>query len=116
MFDIVAQQVWLAPGATDMRKSIDGLAGIASYVLKQNPMSQHLFVFCSKDQTRIKVLYWDRNGFWLFYKRLEKGHFRWPVASGVALSISRRQLAWLLEGLTIEQKQAHRPVLAEIAI
>lgn len=116
MFDIVAQQVWLAPGATDMRKSIDGLAAIASYVLKQDPMSQHLFVFCGKDQARIKVLYWDRNGFWLFYKRLEKGRFRWPVASGAALSISRRQLGWLLEGLTIEQKQAHRPVLAEIAI
>jgi len=98
-----------------MRKSIDGLAAICSYVLKQNPMSQHLFVFCSKDQTRIKVLYWDRNGFWLFYKRLEKGRFRWPVG-GAALSISRRQLGWLLEGLTIEQKQAHRPVLAEIAI
>ena len=99
-----------------MRKNIDGLAAISSYVLKQNPMSQHLFVFCSKDQTKIKILYWDRNGFWLFYKRLEKGRFRWPVASDAALSISRRQLGWLLEGLTIEQKQAHRPVLAEIAI
>lgn len=116
MFDIVAQQVWLAPGATDMRKSIDGLAAIVSYALKQNPMSQHLFVFCSKDQTKIKVLYWDRNGFWLFYKRLEKGRFRWPVASGVALSISRRQFAWLLEGLSTDQKQAHLPVTAEIAI
>jgi len=116
MIDIIAQQVWLAPGATDMRKSIDGLAAISSYVLKQNPMSQHLFVFCSKDQTKIKVLYWDRNGFWLFYKRLEKGRFRWPVASGAALSISRRQLAWLLEGISIEQKQAHRPINVEIAI
>jgi transposase len=116
MFDIVSQQVWLAPGATDMRKSIDGLAAIVSYALKQNPMSQHLFVFCSKDQSKIKVLYWDRNGFWLFYKRLEKGRFRWPAASGAALTISRRQLGWLLEGLSTEQKQAHRPVLAEIVI
>lgn len=116
MFNIIAQQVWLAPGATDMRKSIDGLAAIVSYVLKKDPLSQHLFVFCSKDQSRIKVLYWDSNGFWLFYKRLEKGRFRWPVASGAALSISRRQLNWLLEGLTIEQKQAHRPLNVEIVV
>ncbi len=79
-------------------------------------MSQHLFVFCNKEQNKIKILYWDRNGFWLFYKRLEKGHFRWPVTSNATLSITRRELGWLLEGLTIEQKQAHRPVLAKIAI
>lgn len=116
MIDIIAQQVWLAPGATDMRKSIDGLAAISSYVLKQNPLSQHLFVFCSKDQTKIKILYWDRSGFWLFYKRLEKGRFQWPAVSGAALSISRRQLAWLMDGLTIEQKHAHRPINIEIAV
>lgn len=116
MFDIVAQQVWLAPGATDMRKSIDGLAAIASYVLKQDPMSQHLFVFCNKEQNKLKILYWDRNGFWLFYKRLEKGRFRWPDPRDGTISITRRQLVWLLEGLSIEQKQAHRPVSAKIAI
>lgn len=116
MIDIVAQQVWLVPGVTDMRKSIDGLAAIVSYTLQQNPFSQQLFIFCSRDRSRLKILFWDQNGFWLFYKRLEKGRFRWPAsqASG-ALCITRRQLAWLLDGLPIEQKTAHRPVKASIA-
>ena len=56
MFDIVAQQVWLAPGATDMRKSIDGLAGIAQFVIKQDPLAKHLFVFCNKYRNRLKIL------------------------------------------------------------
>jgi len=115
MFDIVAQQVWLAPGATDMRKSIDGLAGIAQFVIRQDPLSSHLFVFCNKHHNRLKILYWDQNGFWLFYKRLEKGRFKWPSSSSESLCISRTQLAWLLQGLSIDQKQAHRPVLAKIA-
>ena len=115
MFDIVAQQVWLAPGATDMRKSIDGLAGIAQFIIKQDPLSQHLFVFCNKHHNRLKILYWDKNGFWLFHKRLEKGHFKWPAVEKESISISRRQLSWLLEGLTIEQKLAHRPLNVKIA-
>lgn len=110
MIEIVAQQVWLMPGATDMRKSIDGLAALASYAIKQDPLSRHLFVFCSRDRSRLKILFWDQNGFWLFYKRLERGRFRWPVlATDGAICITRRQLAWLLDGLPIEQKLAHRP-------
>lgn len=92
MLDIVAKQVWLAPGATDMRKSIDGLAGIALFVIQQDPLAQHLFVFCNKYQNKLKILYWDRNGFWLFYKRLEKGRFSWPAAGSESICISRRQL------------------------
>lgn len=81
MIEIVAQQVWLVPGATDMRKSIDGLTAIVTYAIHQNPLSQQLFVFCSRDRSRLKILFWDQNGFWLFYKRLERGRFRWPVHS-----------------------------------
>jgi len=116
MIEIVAQQVWLVPGATDMRKSIDALVSIVTYAIKQDPLSSQLFVFCSRDRSRLKILYWDQNGFWLFYKRLEKGRFRWPV-HGIdgAMCITRRQLSWLLDGLPIEQRQAHRPVLASIA-
>ena len=84
MFDIVAQQVWLAPGATDMRKSIDGLAGIAQFIIKQDLLAMHLFVFCNKHHNRLKILYWDQNGFWLFYKRLEKGSFKWPSTHRIA--------------------------------
>lgn len=116
MIEIVAQQVWLVPGATDMRKSIDGLVATVSYAVHQDPLSRQLFVFCSRDRSRLKILFWDQNGFWLFYKRLVRGRFPWPVHSADgAMCITRRQLSWLLDGLPIEQRQAHRPVAAVIA-
>jgi len=115
MFDIAAQQVWLAPGATDMRKSIEGLSALTQYALGQNPLQPHLFVFCSKDRSKIKLLYWDKNGFWLFYKRLEKGTFRWPAEGREPLCITRQQLSWLLDGLAIEQAAAHRPLPVSLA-
>ena len=117
MIEIVAQQVWLIPGATDMRKSIDGLAAVVTYSIRQDPLSRQIFVFCSKDRSKLKILFWDQNGFWLFYKRLEKGRFRWPTeASAQAMCVTRRQLAWLLDGLPVEQKLAHRPLAVEIAV
>ena len=115
MFDIVAQQVWLAPGATDMRKSIDGLCALAQYALGKNPLEPHLFAFCSRDRSKIKLLYWDKNGFWLFYKRLEKNVFRWPCEGQTSLCITRQQLSWLIDGLGIEQPNAHRPFLATLS-
>lgn len=116
MIEIIAQQVRLVPGATDMRKSIDALVALVTYAIEQDPLSCQLFVFCSRDRSRLKILFWDQNGFWLFYKRLEKGCFRWPVHStDGAMCITRRQLSWLLDGLPIEQRQAHRPMAACIA-
>jgi transposase len=99
-----------------MRKSIDGLAAVVSYTIDQDPLSQQLFVFCNRGKNKLKILFWDQNGFWLFYKRLERGQFRWPALSSArALCVTRRQLGWLLDGLPIEQKQAHKPVAAKIA-
>lgn len=116
MIEIIAQQVWLVPGATDMRKSIDALAALVTYAVRQDPLSSQLFVFCSRDRSRLKILFWDQNGFWLFYKRLERGRFRWPVhGTDGGMCITRRQLSWLLDGLPIDQRLAHRPVEAAIA-
>jgi len=113
-------QVYLALGATDMRRSIDGLSAIVSAVFELNPFSNAWFVFCGKRKDRLKILRWDCNGFWLYYRRLEKGRFKWPerseVRSDKPLSISRRQLNWLLDGLTIEQAESHRPVKASIVV
>jgi transposase len=109
-------QVYLAPGVTDLRKSIDGLSAMVSAVFELDPFSDRWFVFCNRQRDKLKILRWDTNGFWLYYRRLERGRFKWPVQTGSALSISRRQLQWLLDGLTIEQKQAHRPVYARIAV
>lgn len=113
MIDFASDNVWLAPGATDMRKSIDGLAAIAQHVIKQAPTSQQIFVFCNRSCSKIKILYWGGNGFWLLYKRLERGTFRWPKEAAAPVCISRRQLAWLLDGLALEQRFAHRPLDAK---
>jgi transposase len=110
------QQVYLAPGATDLRKSIDGLSALVSAVFELDLFSNQWFVFCNKQRDKLKILRWDTNGFWLYYRRLERGRFKWPVQTGSAMSITRRQLQWLLDGLTIEQPKAHRPVHAKVAI
>ena len=110
------EKVRLAPGATDLRKSIDGLSAIVSAVFQMDPFSNQWFVFCNRQKNKLKILCWDTNGFWLYYRRLERGRFRWPENSGEPLAISRRQLQWLLDGLTIEQKQAHKAVNASIVV
>ena len=109
--------VYLASGSTDMRKSIDGLAAIVSQDFDLDLFSNSLFVFCNKGCDKLKILYWDHNGFWLYYRRLERGRFRWPTRSGShTVAIGRRQLQWLLDGLTLEQRQAHAPVTARIVV
>ena len=109
-------KVYLACGSTDLRKSIDGLAALVSQVLELDLFSSSLFVFCNGGRDKLKILVWDTNGFWLYYRRLERGRFRWPDPQGApTLAISRRQLQWLLDGLTLEQKQAHAPLTQRIA-
>lgn len=111
-----AGQVHLAPGATDLRKSIDGLAAIVQAVFELDPFSNQWFVFCNRGRDKLKILRWDHNGFWLYYRRLERGRFQWPKGEGQPLAVSRRQLQWLLDGLSLEQQQAHRAVMARVAI
>ena len=102
------QGVYLATGTTDLRKSIDGLAAMVQMSFKLDPFSSHLFVFCNRKRDKLKILHWDNNGFWLYYRRLAKGVFQWPDEQvSTPLSISPRQFNWLLDGLPIEQKQAH---------
>jgi len=104
-------QVYLAAGATDMRKAIDGLSALVAEVLQADPLSSHLFVFCNRGRDKLKILYWHNNGFWLFYRRLEKQRFWWPsVGTAAAVQISTRELAWLLEGMDITAVRAHRAV------
>ena len=108
--------VYLAPGVTDMRKSIDGLAMIVSEVLELDPFSESLFVFCNRGRNKLKILHWQTNGFWLYYRRLEKGQFHWPLqTTDQAVSLSRRELNWLLDGLPVQQSQAHRPLTFQMA-
>jgi len=98
--------VYLAIGSTDMRKSINGLSILVERALEQNPFSGDLFVFCNRHRRIIKILYWDRNGFCLWQKRLEKDRFKWPQSVKEVITIDQRQLQWLLSGLNIAD--AHR--------
>lgn len=115
---IGADTVYLACGATDLRKSIDGLAAIVKYSFNLDLFSNSLFVFCNHDRNKLKILHWDHNGFWLYYRRLDSGKFTWPQHDDVrpSVQVSRRQLQWLLDGLSLEQHKAHPEVLARIAV
>ncbi len=91
-----------------MRKSINGLSILVADFLEEDPFSGHVFAFCNRRRNMVKVLYWDRNGFCLWCKRLEKDRFAWPVQNEDVKTVSLRQLFWLLDGLPIEQKRAHK--------
>lgn len=110
------QRVYLAVGATDLRKSIDGLAAIVQERFGLSPFSSSLFVFCNRERTKLKLLYWDHNGFWLFYRRLERGTFQWPTHPERTVTVSARELRWLLDGLALNQRHAHPKVVAETVI
>ncbi len=101
-------QVYLALGNTDMRKSINGLSILVEDLLDLDPFSGHLFAFCNRARNIIKILYWDRNGFCLWHKRLEKQKFRWPESHDEILQISQRKLNWLLDGLEFSQIRGHK--------
>ena len=103
-------QIFLVSGHTDMRKSIDGLALIVTDLLEMDPLGEAWFIFCNRQHDKLKILFWDTNGFWLYYRRLEKGRFKWPNQANPSLSITRRQLDWLLSGLPLQVAQAHQPL------
>ena len=110
-------RVYLACGPTDLRKSIDGLAAVVQQAFALDPFASAWFVFCNRERDKIKILHWEHAGFWLHYRRLERGRFTWPpMADGLTRAVSRRQLQWLLEGLTLEQPQAHPAVRARTVI
>jgi transposase len=101
-------RVWLILGRTDMRKSINGLSDMVTNQLKLDAMSGQYFVFCGRRRNSLKILYWDRNGYCLWCKRLEIDAFRWPRTDDEALAITGEQMGWLLSGLDIGQAHQRR--------
>lgn len=95
----IGTRVWLAAGATDMRKGFDGLTALIQEKLAENPFSGHVFVFRGRRGDRVKLLWWDGDGLCLLAKRLERGRFIWPQATEGAVSLTRAQLSMLLEGI-----------------
>ena len=97
-----ATRSFLAPGATDLRRSFDGLHGLVRSQLAEDPQSGHLFLFCNKPRTRLKVLCFDGTGLWVCAKRLEGGRFTWPAAAaGCKVRLNAAELALLLGGLEL---------------
>ncbi|MBF0290334.1 MAG: IS66 family insertion sequence element accessory protein TnpB [SAR324 cluster bacterium] len=99
--------VYLVQGPTDFRKSWNGLSAIVMDELEVDLFSGGLFVFCNRKRSQIRILYWERNGFCLWAKRLEKDKFPWPESQVDTLQIEHHQLNWLLNGISIIQKEAH---------
>lgn len=100
-------RVYLALGNTDMRKAINSLSILVEQSFDLDLFSGHLFVFCNRKRTIVKILYWDTNGFCLWQKRLEKQSFKWPESTEQLREIGLRELRWLLDGLEIYQQAAH---------
>jgi transposase len=92
-------RIWIAAGATDMRRGFDGLAALVQMQLQAYPFSGQIFVFRGRRGDRVKLLWWDGDGLCLFAKRLESGKFVWPQANDGKVSLSFAQLSMLLEGI-----------------
>jgi len=104
-------RVFLAAGATDMRKSFDGLSELVRRILERDPLSGHLFAFCNRPKNRLKILYWDGSGFWLMHKRLERGTFSWPkplAAEQRSMEMSGSEIAMLISGLELTKVRRRR--------
>jgi transposase len=96
-----AVRVFLCVTPVDFRRGFDGLSGIVREEFGDDPLSGHLFVFRNRRGDRIKILYWDRGGFWLLYKRLERGTFRFPRSDEARVEISAVDLGLIIEGIDL---------------
>jgi len=100
--------VYVCRDIVDFRKGIKSLSVLVEGALALDPFSEHLFVFCNRKRDKVKVLYWERNGFCLWQKSLEKARFKWPrKAPDEVITLTGQQLNWLLDGHDIMRMQAH---------
>jgi transposase len=106
--------VYLCREVVDFRKAINGLSILVEEVLALDPFSTHIFAFCNRKRDKIKLLYWERNGFVLWQKRLEKHRFPWPRdGAEEVLSLTGRELNWLLDGVDLFQLRPHEALSFE---
>jgi transposase len=101
-------RVYVCTEPTDMRKSFDSLAAIAHSVFRQNPLSGHLFVFANKRGDKLKILWWSKGGYAIFYKRLEEGTFQLPATDASCAEIDATELAMILDGVDLAADRLHR--------
>jgi transposase len=108
IIDINKTRIFLRPGSTDLRKAVNGLSVIVQETMKRDPFNGSVYLFCNSERKLLKVVYWDKTGFWLCQKRLEKDTFPWPQEEEEARELTAEQLQMLLAG--IDFFKAHKPL------
>jgi transposase len=104
-------RIFVARDAVDFRKAHDGLLAVIRDAFGDDPFDGSLFVFVNRSRDRVKLLQWDRDGFWLHYKRLEQGTFKLDVkADATRCEISRAQLSMLIEGIDLQKRKIRQPL------
>jgi len=105
-----ATRIYLAAGATDMRKGFEGLYGLVRDRLLCEPLSGHLYLFCNAQHNRLKILFWDGTGLWVCAKRLPKGCFTWPQSGDAQgkVVLSHEELSLLLGGIDLAKTRSKR--------
>jgi len=105
MISFQGKHIYLACGRTDMRKNINGLTSVVKNSFALDPFESAIYVFCNRARNRLKILEWDGNGFWLYLKRLEHGHFQWPAADNDrTMTLTDEELYHLLASPGLTQK------------
>ena len=108
------KKVYLACGATDLRKNIDALSSLVKDSFQLDPYSDTMFVFCNRKRDIIKILEWDGDGFWLHMKKIEKGRFNWPDTVGEEImDLTRQELEILIGSTRLRSKLKRRDILRQ---
>jgi transposase len=108
IIDISKVRIFIRPGITDLRKGSNGLTVIVQEEMQADPFSGHVYLFCNRERKLLKAVYWDRTGFWLSQKRLEKERYPWPETKEAVQELSGEELRMLLNG--IDFFKAHKPL------
>jgi transposase len=109
--DLQRVKIYIRPGGTDMRKGASGLTALVQEEMKRDPFSGSVYIFCNRQRKLLKAVWWDRTGFWLSQKRLEKDKYPWPESGEDVRELSAGELQMLLSG--IDFFKAHRSVYYE---
>ena len=112
ILDLSKTRIFVRPGQTDLRKAVNGLSAIVQEKMKQDPFNGSVYIFCNRERKLLKAVYWDKNGFWLNQKRLEKDRFPWPQDEREVKELEAEQLLMLLAG--IDFFKAHKALLYKI--
>jgi transposase len=99
IIDLNTVRIFIRPGITDLRKAMNGLAGIVEQQMSGEPFSGNVYLFCNRERRLLKAIYWDRNGFWMCQKRLEKDKFPWPQTNEAVQELNSDELTMLLKGI-----------------